>query len=295
MTNKKKALGKGLAAILASPDTDITSKDISGNYVVGAIANIKLDQIDANPFQPRNDFDEESLQELADSIAEQGIIQPITVRKLGYEKYQLISGERRLKASKMAGMEEMPAYIRVANDEQMLEMALVENIHRENLNAIEIAISYQRLIEECKLTHEKLSERVGKNRTTVTNYLRLLKLSPEVQLALRNDQISMGHARSLINLSDQEAQTEALDIILKEELSVRETENLVRSFKKPEKKEKKSTQPPSLPEKFTKAENKLNKMLEAKVSINRSNKGNGKIVISFDSDDDFDRILEQLK
>ncbi|MDZ7740239.1 MAG: ParB/RepB/Spo0J family partition protein [Bacteroidota bacterium] len=247
MTNKKRALGKGLAAILASPDTDITSKDISGNYVVGAIANIKIHQIESNPFQPRSEFDEESLQELSDSIAEQGIIQPITVRKLGYEKFQLISGERRLKASKLAGMEEIPTYIRVANDEQMLEMALVENIHRENLNAIEIAISYQRLIEECNLTHEKLSERVGKNRTTVTNYLRLLKLSPEVQLALRNNEISMGHARSLINLNDNDAQREAIEIILEEDLSVRETENLVRSLKTPEKKEKRKQMQPACP------------------------------------------------
>ncbi len=295
MTNKKKALGKGLAAILASPDTDITSKDISGNYVVGAIANIKINQIDTNPFQPRSQFGEESLQELSDSIAEQGIIQPITVRKLGYEKYQLISGERRLKASKLAGMEEIPAYIRVANDEQMLEMALVENIHRENLNAIEIAISYQRLIEECKLTHEKLSERVGKNRTTVTNYLRLLKLSPEVQLALRNKEISMGHARSLINLNDNEAQREAIEIILEEDLSVRETENLVRSLKSPEKKVKRKSEAANMPEKFRDAENKLNDRFDTKVSINRSNKGKGRIVISFESDNDFDRILEQLK
>ena len=178
MKAKKKALGRGLDAILQSPETDITSKDISGNYVVGAIADIDLNKIESNPFQPRTEFDDESIIELARSIAEQGIIQPITIRKLGYDKYQLISGERRFRAAKLAGLEDIPSYIRVANDEQMLEMALVENIHRKNLNAMEIAISYQRLIEECELTQEKLSENVGKDRTTVSNYIRLLKLPP---------------------------------------------------------------------------------------------------------------------
>ena len=173
---KKTGLGRGLSAILESPETDITSKDISGNYVAGAIANLPIRKIETNPFQPREDFDESSLAELAQSILEQGIIQPLTVRKMGYDKYQLISGERRFRASKIAGIDSVPCYIRVANDEQMLEWALIENIQRENLNAIEIAISYNRLIEECSLTQDELSKRVGKNRTTVTNYMRLLKL-----------------------------------------------------------------------------------------------------------------------
>ena len=200
--SKKRALGRGLDAILSSPDTDITSSDISGNYVVGAVAEIELEKIEANPFQPRSDFEEESLEELALSIKKQGIIQPVTVRKLGFDKYQLISGERRYRASKMAGQKTIPAYIRVANDEQMLEMALVENIQRENLNAIEIAISYQRLIDECEITQEQLSNRIGKNRSTITNYIRLLKLPAEVQLALSSNQITMGHARALINIEN---------------------------------------------------------------------------------------------
>ena len=182
MTTKKatkKVLGRGLDAILSSPDTDITSKDISGNYVAGAIAELDVDKIDVNPFQPRSDFDEMMLRELAESIKAQGIIQPVTVRKMGREHYQLIAGERRLKASKIAGLETIPAFIRVANDEQMLEMALIENIHRKNLNAIEVAISYKRLIDECDLTQERLSGKVGKNRTTITNFLRLLKLPPQ--------------------------------------------------------------------------------------------------------------------
>ena len=206
MKAKKRALGKGLDAILSSPETDITSKDISGNYVVGAIADISIDKIEANPFQPRDSFNETSLKELTDSIIEQGIIQPITVRKLGFDKYQLISGERRFRAAKIAGLKEIPTYIRVANDEQMLEMALVENIHRENLNSIEIAISYQRLMEECELTQQRLSEKIGKNRTTISNYIRLLKLPAEIQIAIRDGELSMGHARAIINIEDEKLQ-----------------------------------------------------------------------------------------
>ncbi len=187
MTNskhKKKALGRGLDAILSSPETDITSTDISGGFVAGAIAEIAISKIEVNPFQPRTDFDQMELRELAESIKVQGVIQPVTVRKLGFDKYQLIAGERRLRASQMAGLEQIPAFIRVANDEQMLELALIENIHRKDLNAIEVAISYKRLIEECDLTQEKLSDRLGRNRSTITNYLRLLKLPPKVQIAL---------------------------------------------------------------------------------------------------------------
>ena len=191
----RRALGRGLDAILQSPETDITSKDISGDFVAGAIAEIDINLIETNPFQPRTEFDETALKELAQSIKEQGVVQPVTVRKLGYNKYQLISGERRLRASKMAGLAKIPVFIRVANDEQMLELALIENIHRENLNAIEVAISYQRLIDECNMTQEEVSDKVGKSRSAVANFLRLLKLPAEVQIAIRDGHITMGHAR----------------------------------------------------------------------------------------------------
>ncbi len=292
MKTKKKALGRGLDAILQSPETDITSKDISGNYVVGAIANIAVEKIVSNPFQPRDQFDDELLKELAASIEKQGIIQPITVRKLGYDKYQLISGERRLRASKVAGISEVPCYIRVANDEQMLEMALVENIHRKDLNAIEIAISYQRLIEECELTHEKLSERISKNRSTITNYLRLLKLPAEIQLALRDDKISMGHARALINVTDPEIQLGILKKIIARDLSVRQVEELVRNFQVLPPVTKKD--PVELPEFFNSTAVELRDKLGTNVNIRRNNNGKGQIVISFESDQDFSRILALL-
>jgi ParB family chromosome partitioning protein len=292
MKTKKKALGRGLDAILQSPETDITSKDISGNYVVGAIANINIEKIEANPFQPRDHFDDELIQELAASIKRQGIIQPITVRKLGYEKYQLISGERRLRASKSAGLDQIPCYIRVANDEQMLEMALIENIHRKDLNAIEIAISYQRLIEECKLTHEKLSDRISKNRSTITNYLRLLKLPAEVQLAMRDNKISMGHARAIINIIDQDVQLGILKKIINDDLSVRQVEELVRKL---------NTDPSparpaiiELPAYFNNSAEQLKSKLGTGVNIRRNNNGKGQIVISFESDQDFSRILGLL-
>ncbi|MCD4724068.1 MAG: ParB/RepB/Spo0J family partition protein [Bacteroidales bacterium] len=292
MKTKKKALGRGLDAILQSPETDITSKDISGNYVVGAIANIEIIKIEANPFQPRDNFDDELILELADSIKKQGIIQPITVRKLGYDKYQLISGERRLRASKVAGINEIACYIRVANDEQMLEMALIENIHRKDLNAIEIAISYQRLIEECDLTHEKLSDRISKNRSTITNYLRLLKLPAEIQLAMRNDKISMGHARAMINIIDQDVQLRILKKIISKDLSVRQVEELVRKFNQDGKEETEDRSP--LPQTFKMSAETLREKLGAGVIIRRNNIGKGNIVISFESDQDFNRIIGLL-
>ena len=292
MKAKKKALGRGLDAILQSPETDITSKDISGNYVVGAIADIEIYKIEANPFQPRDSFDDELIEELAASIKRQGIIQPITVRKLGYEKYQLISGERRLRASKSAGLNEIPCYIRVANDEQMLEMALIENIHRKDLNAIEIAISYQRLIEECQLTHEKLSDRISKNRSTITNYLRLLKLPAEVQLAMRNNKISMGHARAIINITDKEVQLQILRKIISNDLSVRQVEELARKLNTDQPKEK--AEVTALPVYFNDSADKLKSKLGTGVNIRRNNNGKGQIVISFESDQDFSRILGLL-
>ena len=208
MAEKKRALGKGLSALLKNPDTDITTNEsISDtNQVVGSVSEIKIEQIEVNPFQPRTDFDQDALQELAISIKEMGIIQPLTVRKLGYDKFQLISGERRFRASQLAGLKTVPVYVRIANDQAMLEMALVENIQREQLNSVEIALSYQRLIDECKLTQEKMSERVGKKRSTISNYLRLLKLPAEILAALRDESISMGHARALVNVKNQDTQ-----------------------------------------------------------------------------------------
>ena len=289
MKTKKKALGRGLDAILQSPETDITSKDISGNYVVGAIANIEIEKVEANPFQPREHFDDELIAELAESVKLQGIIQPITVRKMGYDQYQLISGERRLRASKLAGLSHVPCYIRVANDEQMLEMALIENIHRKDLNAVEIAISYQRLIEECELTHEELSKQVSKNRSTITNYLRLLKLPAEVQVAMRDGKISMGHARALINIEDVALQLYLLKKIIAEDLSVRQVEQLVRAQGDKPIVEKEKSEP--LPAFFGESATSLREKLDTAVSIRRNNNGNGQIVIKFESDQDFSRIL----
>ena len=283
--NKKRGLGRGLDAILQSPETDITSADISGHYVAGAIAQIEIDKIETNPFQPRTDFDETALNELAESIKNQGVIQPVTVRKMGYDKYQLISGERRLRASKMAGLKKIPVFIRVANDEQMLEMALIENIHRENLNAIEVAISYQRLIEECKLTQDQLSEKVGKDRSTVANFLRLLKLPAEIQIAIRDGYITMGHARALVNISDKKKQLIILKRIINEDLSVRQVEMLTR-----EKTAKK--QPIVLPESYKVQADALSKALKMNVKVSRDGKGKGSLTINFKNDQEFERLLD---
>ncbi len=283
--NKKRGLGRGLDAILQSPETDITSADISGNYVAGAIAQIEIDKIETNPFQPRTDFDESALGELAESIKNQGVIQPVTVRKMGYDKYQLISGERRLRASKLAGLKTIPVFIRVANDEQMLEMALIENIHRENLNAIEVAISYQRLLEECKLTQDQLSEKVGKDRSTVANFLRLLKLPAEIQIAIRDGYITMGHARALVNINDRAKQLIILKRIIDEDLSVRQVELLVRQ--KPAKKQKSI-----LPESYKIQADTLSKALNMGVKVSRDSKGKGSLTISFKNDEEFERLLD---
>ena len=289
LQNKKRGLGRGLDAILQSPETDITSSDISGNYVAGAVAELNIDFIEANPFQPRTDFDENALNELAESIKTQGVIQPVTVRKMGRDKYQLISGERRLRASKMAGLKTIPVFIRVANDEQMLEMALIENTHREGLNAIEIALSYQRLIEECNITQEQLSEKVGKDRSTVTNFLRLLKLPPEVQVALRDGFISMSQARAIININDKTKQLVILKEIIDKDLSVRQVEELVRSLNTKNIKTKK--QKDVLPEAFIYTVDSLSKSLNTKVKINRNSKGKGTLTINFKNDEDFERLI----
>ena len=286
----RRALGRGLDAILQSPETDITSKDISGDFVAGAIAEIDIDLIETNPFQPRTEFDETALRELAQSIKEQGVIQPVTVRKLGYNKYQLISGERRLRASKLAGLTKIPVFIRVANDEQMLELALIENIHRENLNAIEVAISYQRLIDECNMTQEEVSDKVGKSRSAVANFLRLLKLPAEVQIAIRDGHITMGHARALINITDKEQQLKLLQQIIDGEMNVRQTEELAEKAKNPEAKERKQTT--FIPEHFKSKIKKLSQTLNTKVKVTRNVKGQGSVVIDFKDEAEFDRIME---
>ncbi|MBO5847970.1 MAG: ParB/RepB/Spo0J family partition protein [Bacteroidales bacterium] len=292
LQNKRRGLGRGLDAILQSPETDITSSDISGNYVAGAVAELNIDFIEANPFQPRTDFDENALNELAESIKVQGVIQPVTVRKMGRDKYQLISGERRLRASKLAGLKTIPVYIRVANDEQMLEMALIENTHREGLNAIEVALSYQRLIEECNITQEELSEKVGKDRSTVTNFLRLLKLPPEVQVALRDGFISMSQARAIINIEDKTKQLIILKEIIDKDLSVRQVEELVRSLNTKNVKTKK--QKNVLPEAFIYKVDSLSKILDTKIKVDRNSKGKGTLTISFKNDEDFERLISLI-
>src|ERR1017187_5817547 len=295
MSIKRNALGKGLSALLENPETDITSKgDIgSSTAIAGAVANIAIEKIEANPFQPRSNFDEQALMELSDSIKEQGIIQPVTVRKLGYDKYQLISGERRYKASVMAGLKFIPAFIRIANDQAMLEMALVENIQRENLNAIEIAISYKRLIDECNITQDELCVRVGKNRTTVTNYLRLLKLPPEIQIGIRDNKITMGHARAIINVNDVLTQLKIYNEIVNSELSVRKVEEIARTFSDSQKPgDKKNKKKANLTFEYKRIQDKLCSKFETKVEFKRDNKGKGKIVIPFYTDDDLERLLE---
>ena len=279
-------------AILQSPETDITSRDISGDYVAGAVAEIDIDLIETNPFQPRTEFSEEALRELAQSIKEQGVIQPVTVRKLGYNKYQLISGERRLRASKLAGLTKIPVFIRIANDEQMLELALIENIHRENLNAIEVAISYQRLIDECNLTQEQLSEKVGKSRSAIANFLRLLKLPAEIQIALRDGHISMAHARALINVDDKEAQLKLLQQIIEDELSVRQTEELANKAKSLDNGKEQRKQTNYLPDHFKAQIKTLSQALNTKVKVKRNLKGQGSVVIDFKNEAEFDRIIQ---
>jgi ParB family transcriptional regulator, chromosome partitioning protein len=294
--NKKKALGRGLGALLENPETDVTSKnDLYGKFVVGAISSISIDQIEANPYQPRNKFEEEALAELAFSIEQQGIISPLTVRKLGYDKYQLITGERRLRAAKMAGLIEIPAYIRIASDQQMLEMAIVENLQREDLNAIEIAIGFQRLIDECKLTQEQLGKQVGKNRSTITNFLRLLKLPAAIQIGLSEAKITMGHARALINIDDTARQLDIYNQAIEQQLSVREVEELVRSTNpaKPPR-EKKNSDPVVLPEGYEQIREDLKKKFETEVELKLHTKGSGSIVIPFRNEEALQDILKRL-
>lgn len=294
--SKKPALGKGLSALLTNSDTDVLAETKEGREaLVGSVAELEIASIEANPFQPRNEFEKEALEELSESIKELGIIQPVTVRKMGKGKFQLISGERRFRASKLAGLTKIPAFIRIANDQAMLEMALVENIQRENLNAIDISLSYNRLIEECNLTQEELSTRVGKKRSTITNYLRLLNLPAEIQHSLRDGKISMGHARALVSIEDEEIQLAIFREIEENELSVRQVEEMARGYTI-QTKENKKTKRESKNEKGNlsfselKLKSELHDLFKTKVEIVKNNKGKGKIVIAFNSKDDFERI-----
>ena len=285
---KKQALGRGLSALLKD-----TSSNVKDNHdIVGNIIEVALETIQVNPYQPRTYFDEDSLSELATSIRELGVIQPITVRKLG-DTYQLVSGERRFRASKLIGNKTIPAYIRTANDQEMLEMALVENIQRKNLDPIEIALSYQRLIDEIQLTQESLSARVGKKRSTVANYLRLLKLDPILQTGMRDGFISMGHGRALINVSDSNDQLSIYKKILKDKLSVRQTEELVKNLKNNTSHSKSVNK--KLPEYIKESILSINKYLDQKIDITLNSKGKGKISIPFHSKEDFERIKNLLK
>jgi ParB family chromosome partitioning protein len=292
---KKQALGRGLSALLKDPENNIQSvDDKNADKVVGNIIELEIEAIEINPFQPRSNFNEESLQELATSIKELGVIQPITVRKTDFNKYQLISGERRLRASKIAGLSTIPAFIRIANDNESLTMALVENIQRHDLDPIEIALSYQRLIDEINLTQEQMSDRVGKKRSTIANYLRLLKLDPIIQTGIRDGFISMGHGRAIINIEDHDVQTEMYQKIVSQNLSVRETETLVKNYQdslKP-KIAKSSTTSFSVDAGEQKS---VSDYFGAKVDIKIAGNGKGKITIPFHSQEDFNRIVKLIK
>jgi ParB family chromosome partitioning protein len=283
---KKYALGRGLGALIDGVEKEVLEKKVEANL------QISVESIDANPFQPRTRFDEQALEELASSIKQLGIVQPLTVRETGNGRYQLIAGERRLRAARIAGLTHVPAFIRTADDQAMLELALVENIQREDLDAVEVAISYQRLVEECKLTQEQLSDRVGKQRSTVANYMRLLKLPPEIQLGIKNKHLTMGHARTLVNIDDPKKQIKVYYRIIDEDLSVRGAEELVRSLqsetlKDPSKGEKKK----KLNEDFAQLSEHLEKLFSSKVNFRINEKGKGKIVIEFDSTEEMERIL----
>lgn len=296
--NKKQALGRGLSALLNDPDNDIKSaKDKNAEKVIGNIIELDLDFIEVNPFQPRTNFSEESIQELASSVKELGIIQPITVRKLGFNKYQLVSGERRYRASKLLNLETIPAYIRIANDQESLEMALVENIQRQDLDPIEIALSYQRLIDEIQLTQEQMSERVGKKRSTITNYLRLLKLDPIIQTGMRDGFISMGHGRALIAIDDQADQLDIYEKILSDKLSVRETEDLVRNYhqKGESKTSPKKPETEGTPKYIKKGVQVFSEYFGHKIDVKVSKSGKGKITIPFHSEEDFNRIKKLVQ
>ncbi|MCC5920098.1 MAG: ParB/RepB/Spo0J family partition protein [Cyclobacteriaceae bacterium] len=299
---KRSALGRGLGALLEDSGAVRKKEGESEEEVIKKVSSaqgmneIPVTNIEVNPYQPRTHFDREALEELAESIKVQGIIQPITVRKLSDDHYQLISGERRLQASKLAGLEKVPAYVRLADDQQMLEMALIENIQRENLNAIEIALSYQRLLSECSLKQEELGDRVGKKRATVNNYLRLLKLPPDIQIAVRDNQLSMGHARALINIENIDLQLDIFKQVQDKQLSVRKTEELVRNLMqgKEEKLTEKKKLNPEQERTIKDLQRKLSSHFGTRINVKTDEKNKGEIKIPFDSTDELNRILELL-
>ncbi len=288
--SKKRGLGKGLNALITETPS-YQPKPVEEAIGTGAVAEIDIELIETNPFQPRAVFDEQSLQELSDSIKELGIIQPITVRKIG-DKFQLISGERRLRASKMAGLKKIPAFVRSTNDTEMLQLALVENIQREDLNPIEIAITYQRLLEEFSLTQEELSKKTGKGRSTISNYIRLLNLPAEIQAGLRAEKITMGHAKAISALPDKHSQITVFYKVLAGGLSVRQTEDMVKSILNPEDKSKKEK--PQLPEKLQVYKDTLKNKLNTKVDIKLSKNGKGKLIIDFKNEEQIEKILQLL-
>jgi len=295
---KKQALGRGLSALLNDSVSDINSiQDKNAATIVGSIIEINMDLVDVNPYQPRTYFNEETLRELASSIKELGVIQPITVRKLDDNRFQLVSGERRFRASKLIGLTRIPAYVRLANDQEMLEMALVENIQRQDLDPIEVALSYQRLIEEIKLTQEELSNRVGKNRSTVTNYLRLLKLDPIIQTGMRDGFLSMGHGRALINVENLDEQLDIYEKIIRNKLSVRQTEQLVKNLRQDNSaiETPNSVEKEELPKYIRKGAKDMSEYFGHKVDVKLTGNNKGRINIPFHSEEDFNRIKKLLQ
>jgi len=293
---KKQALGRGLSALLKDPENDIKSaEDKNADKVVGNIVELDIESIEVNPFQPRTNFNEETLRELASSIRELGVIQPITVRKLAFNKYQLVSGERRFRASKLIGLEAIPAYIRIANDQESLEMALVENIQRQDLDPIEIALSYQRLIDEIQLTQEQMSERVGKKRSTIANYLRLLKLDPIIQTGMRDGFISMGHGRAMVNIDSQIDQLEVYEKVISNKLSVRATEQLVKSLNSDLPSLDKENTTNETPKFIRKGIKEFSEYFGHKIDVKIAKNGSGKITIPFHSEEDFNRIKKLVQ
>ncbi|WP_430815840.1 ParB/RepB/Spo0J family partition protein [Carboxylicivirga sp. RSCT41] len=288
---RKNALGRGLGALIENAD-EVTQK--RETRPAASINEIDIAKIEVNPWQPRTKFDQERLNELSESIKQIGIVQPLTLRKIGPDKYQLIAGERRYRASKLAGLTKVPAYIRTADDDTMLEMALVENIQREDLDPIEVAISYQRLIEECNLTQESMSERVGKKRSTIANYLRLLKLPAEVQLGLVEKQIGMGHARAIISVEDPQAQLMIFDETVKNDLSVRKVEQMVRDLNNGVDNKKSTKSKKNLPKEYEALRSQLSTFFRTNIQFSRTDDGKGKIVIPFGSDDDLEKIISIL-
>lgn len=292
---KKQALGRGLSALLKDPQNDINSaEDKNADKVVGNIVELDVESIEVNPFQPRTNFNEESLRELASSIRELGVIQPITVRKLAFNKYQLVSGERRFRASRLIGLTAIPAYIRIANDQESLEMALVENIQRQDLDPIEISLSYQRLIDEIQLTQEQMSERVGKKRSTIANYLRLLKLDPIIQTGMRDGFISMGHGRAMVNIESPIDQLEVYEKVISNKLSVRATEQLVKSLNSTSE-QTSDSESTGIPKYIKKGVKEFSEYFGHKIDVKIAKNGSGKITIPFHSEEDFNRIKKLVQ